>query len=225
MGLGAGLFFPYPQHLFVDHLHATTVYYGELTSAVTASLALVSLVSAPLADRFGQMRLAIVAQVALAAIHALMGAVPVLWVRLGGVHRADGADQHWLGPGTGLADGHHSAGAACAGEQRLQRELAGGVGGGRGAGWRLITIGGYGLPFYLAAGLYAFSALLMIRWLLPKRGQRAADPTSPTGPLERADGSCRGGRGDGWVIGTGPPSPTNRWEMGPCSSRFFSVAT
>ena len=52
-GLGAGLFFPFISIFFVDQLHATTATYGALI-AVTAGLALVSLASALLADRFGR---------------------------------------------------------------------------------------------------------------------------------------------------------------------------
>jgi MFS family permease len=173
IGLGAGLVFPFLNIYFVYHLHATTAIYGALTSAVTASLALVSLISAPLADRFGQLRLAVVAQVASLPFMILMGAVPILWVvgvayvvRAALINTGSAPEQAWLMDATSperrvLASNVYNA--SWQGAWAVGAALGGG----------LITIsGGYSLPFYIAATLYAISALLMIRWLLPKRAGR-----------------------------------------------------
>ena len=167
VGLGAGLFFPFLNIYFVKELHASTVYYGALTSAVTASLALVSLASAPLADRFGQMRVAVVAQVISLPFMVLMGAVPVLAVvsvayimRTALINTGAAPEQAWL-MDTVPPERHVLA------SNVYNASWQGAWAVGAALGGSLIAIGGYGLPFYLAAGLYGLSALLMARWLLP----------------------------------------------------------
>jgi MFS family permease len=185
VGLGAGLFFPFLNIYFVDHLHATTAYYGALTSAVTAGLAVVSLASAPLADRFGQMRLALVAQVVSLPFMIVMGAVPVLWVvavayvaRTALINTGSAPEQAWLMDVTlperrVLASNVYNA--SWQGMWAVGAAFAG----------PLITFGGYGLPFYAAAALYATSAVLMFRWLLPSRIYPASHPPA-TQPLAKA---------------------------------------
>jgi MFS family permease len=186
VGLGAGLFFPFLSIYFVERLHASTFTYGALTSAVTASLALVSLVSAPLADRFGQARLAIVAQVVSLPFMVLMGAVPVLGVvavayflRTALINTGSAPLQAWL-MNTVPPERHVLASNV----YNVSWQGAWAVGAALGGG--LITIGGYGLPFYLAAGLYGLSALLMARWLLPHHISSPQGPPALNEPVAEA---------------------------------------
>lgn len=192
VGLGAGLFFPFLNIYFVDRLHATTAYYGALTSAATASLALVSLASAPLADRFGQVRLAIVAQALSLPFLVLMGAAPALAVvsaayvlRTTLMNTGAAPLQAWLMdtvPPERRVLASNAYNASWQGAWAIGAAL-GGV---------LIDIGGYGLPFYLAAGLYGLSALLMTRWLWPRRGQDSPEPLTPTEPQTEATEAAGG---------------------------------
>lgn len=169
VGLGAGLFFPFLNIYFVSQLHASTAEYGALTSAVTASLAVVSLISAPLADRFGQMRLALVAQAVSLPFMIVMGAVPVLWVvavayiaRTALINTGSAPEQAWLMdviPPERRVLASNVYNASWQGMWAIGAAIAG----------PLISAGGYSLPFYIAAALYATSAILMYRWLLPSR--------------------------------------------------------
>lgn len=186
VGLGAGLFFPYLNIYFVQRLHATTAYYGALTSAATASLAIVSLASAPLADRFGRARLAITVQIASLPFLVLMGAAPVLAVvsvayvlRTTLMNTGAAPLQAWLMDAV-PSERHVLASNVYNASWQGMWAVGAAVGGG------LITIGGYNLPFYVAAAFYTLSALLMIRWLLPQRGQGGARPAPPAEPLAEA---------------------------------------
>ncbi len=186
VGLGAGLFFPFLNIYFVERLHATTAYYGALTSAATASLALVSLASAPLADRFGQVRLAVVAQALSLPFLALMGAAPALVVvsvayvlRTTLMNTGSAPLQAWLMdtvPPERRVLASNAYNASWQGAWAIGAAL-GGV---------LIDIGGYSLPFYFATGFYGLSALLMTRWLWPRRGQDSAEPLTSTEPRTEA---------------------------------------
>jgi MFS family permease len=187
VGLGAGLFFPYLNIYFVQGLRASTATYGALTSAVTASLALVSLASAPLADRFGRARLAVVAQIASLPFLLLMGAVPVLAVvavayivRAALMNTGAAPLQAWLMDA--VPQERH---VLASNVYNASWQGAWAIGAAVGSG--LITLGGYGLPFYVAAALYSLSALLMIRWLLPARDQRlTAEPSTSAESLAEA---------------------------------------
>lgn len=189
VGLGAGLFFPFLNIYFVDRLHATTAFYGALTSGVTASLALVSLVSAPLADRFGQARLAIVAQALSLPFMALMGAAPALMVvalayvaRTALINTGGAPLQAWL---MNTVPAERRVLASNVYNVSWQGAWAVGAA----LGGEIITIGGYGMLFSIATGLYATSALLMALWLLPKHGaKRAAGFTAPMESLVEATG-------------------------------------
>jgi MFS family permease len=186
VGLGAGLFFPYLNIYFVQQLHATTAYYGALTSTATASLAVVSLASASLADRFGRIRLAVTVQIASLPFLLLMGAVPVLAVvsvayvmRTALMNTGSAPLQAWL-MDAAPQERHVLASNVYNASWQGMWAVGAVVGGG------LITLGGYGLPFFVAAGFYALSALLMIRWLLPRRGQGASEPPALAEPMTEA---------------------------------------
>jgi MFS family permease len=78
LGLGAGMFGTYLTIYFVRDLHATTAYFGTLTSAVTVLLAGAALLAAPLAERFGKLRLAVLAQLVSVPFLFAIGVFPVL---------------------------------------------------------------------------------------------------------------------------------------------------
>ncbi|HEX9035890.1 MAG TPA: MFS transporter [Ktedonobacterales bacterium] len=192
VGLGAGLFFPFLNIYFVERLHATTAFYGALTSVVTAGLAVVSLVSAPLADRFGQMRLALVAQIVSLPFMVVMGAFPALWVvaiayvmRTALINTGSAPEQAWLMdviPPERRVVASNVYNASWQGAWAVGAAIAG----------PLISAAGYAAPFYLAAALYATSAFLMFRWLLPSRISTVASATVE--PQTAADGA-------GWASG------------------------
>jgi MFS family permease len=181
VGFGAGLFFPYLNIYFVNRLGASTAFYGALTAGVTAMLALVSLLSAPLADRFGRMPLALVVQVASLPFMIAMGAVPVLLVvsacyiiRSTLMNTGAAPLQAWL-----MDAVTPERRVVASNAYNISWQGAWAVGAALGGG--LIALGGYGAPFYVAAGCYAVSAALLGRWFLPRRhgdvaAMRAARP-------------------------------------------------
>jgi MFS family permease len=78
LGLGAGMFGTYLTIYFVRDLHATTAYFGTLTSAVTVLLAGAALLSAPLAARYGKLWLAVAAQLVSVPFLLALGVFPIL---------------------------------------------------------------------------------------------------------------------------------------------------
>lgn len=80
LGFGAGLWFPYFNIYVVQHLGASSFYYGVLTASATVLLALASLLAAPLSHRFGKVRTIVVAHLCALPFLLLMGAVPLLAV-------------------------------------------------------------------------------------------------------------------------------------------------
>ncbi len=169
VGFGAGLFFPYLNIYFVNRLGASTAFYGALSAAVTAMLALVSLLSAPLADRFGRMRVALVAQVASLPFMIAMGAVPALVVvsacyviRSTLMNTGSAPLQAWL---MDAVTPQRRVLASNAYNMSWQGAWA--VGAALGGG--LIALGGFGAPFYVATACYTISAVLLGLWFLPGR--------------------------------------------------------
>ncbi|MFI5278160.1 MAG: hypothetical protein ACHQ1E_12880, partial [Ktedonobacterales bacterium] len=53
-------------------------------------------------------------------------------------------------------------------------------------GGGLIALGGYGLPFYVAAACYAVSAALLGAWFLPRHGERG-EAAPALAPGKRAE--------------------------------------
>ncbi|HEX8731629.1 MAG TPA: MFS transporter [Ktedonobacterales bacterium] len=172
VGLGAGFFFPYLNIYFVTRLGASTAFYGALSAAVTASLALISLASAPLANRFGQARVIVAGQAASLPFLAAMGAVPVLgavavfYVVRSTLMNVGAAPLQALLMNSVPAErrvlASNTYNVAWQGLWAVGAALGGG----------LIAVGGYGAPFYVAAALYSSSVLLFAWWFLPRRGGR-----------------------------------------------------
>jgi MFS family permease len=172
VGFGAGLFAPFLNIYFVDRLGASTAFYGALTATVTALLAVVSLASAPLADRFGRVRVALVAQVASLPFMVAMGVAPLLlvvaacYVIRSTLMNTGGAPlQAWLMDAVTPQQRVLASNA-----YNISWQGAWAIGAALGGG--LIALGGYGLPFYVAAAFYAASAALLGIWFLPRRGER-----------------------------------------------------
>lgn len=168
VGFGAGLFFPYLNIYFVQRLGATTAFYGALTAGVTLLLAVVSLLSAPLADRFGRVRLALVAQVASLPFMVAMGALPTLSVvatcyvlRSTLMNTGAAPLQAWLMEATAPERRVVASNA-----YNVSWQGAWAIGAALGGG--LIAVGGYGAPFYVGAVCYAISATLLGVWFLPR---------------------------------------------------------
>jgi MFS family permease len=190
VGFGAGLFAPFLNIYFVDRLGASTAFYGALTATVTALLAGVSLASAPLADRFGRVRVALVAQVASLPFMVAMGAAPLLvvvaacYVIRSTLMNTGGAPlQAWL---MDAVTPQRRVLASNAYNMSWQGAWA--IGAALGGG--LIALGGYGLPFYVAAAFYAASAVLLGVWFLPRRGERDDGDSGATpalAPRSRAE--------------------------------------
>lgn len=180
VGFGAGLFFPYLNIYFVNRLGASTAFYGALTAGVTALLAVVSLLSAPLADRFGRVPVALIAQVASLPFMIAMGAVPALAVvsacyviRSTLMNTGAAPLQAWL-----MDAVTPERRVLASNAYNVSWQGAWAVGAGLGGG--LIALGGYGAPFYVAAVCYALSAALLGLWFLPRgRAQSILTPAIP----------------------------------------------
>lgn len=179
VGFGAGLFAPFLNIYFVDRLGASTAFYGALTATVTALLAVVSLASAPLADRFGRVRVALVAQVASLPFMVAMGAAPLLvvvatcYVIRSTLMNTGGAPlQAWL-----MDAVTPQRRVLASNAYNISWQGAWAIGAALGGG--LIALGGYGLPFYVAAACYAASAALLGIWFLPRRSERGDGGVTP----------------------------------------------
>ena len=187
VGLGAGLFFPYLNLYFVNKLGASTAFYGALTATVTALLAVVSLASAPLADRFGRVPVALVAQIASLPFMVMMGAVPVLVVvsacyiiRSTLMNTGAAPLQAWL-----MDAVPPERRVLASNAYNISWQTAWAVGAALGGG--LIAIGGYGAPFYVAAACYTVSAALLGLWFLPRRRDALSSPALTAGSHTHTD--------------------------------------
>lgn len=190
VGFGAGLYFPYLNIYFVDQLGASTAFYGALSASLTALLAVVSLLSAPLADRFGRVRVALVAQVASLPFLVTMGAVPALAVvsvcyllRSTLMNTGSAPLQAWL---MDAVEPERRVVASNAYNVSWQGAWA--VGAALGGG--LIAVGGYSAPFYVAAIFYTASALLLGYWFFPRKPSPIA-PSPTIAPVQPSAGTER----------------------------------
>jgi MFS family permease len=176
VALGAGIFAPYVNIYFVRDLHASTVYYGALTSTLTIVLAVASLFAAPLAERFGTLRMAVIAEACSLPFLVALGLSPVLLVA-SAVYLVRGFLMNVGGPALGTF--YMEA------VREEQRGLASSVNNGVWQGiWALGAViggpisdaGGNRLLFLLATPLYATSILLLTLWFL--RPSKAGEPTT-----------------------------------------------
>jgi len=184
IGLGAGLFFPFLSIYFVNELGATTAQFGVLSSVQTVLLAGAALLSAPLAARFGKLRLAIVAQALSLPFLIALGVTPLLGVAA--VAFLLRASLMNLGA-PGLQAFYMEA--VPEGKRGLASSVYNGAWQGAWAlgaliGGTLISLAGYGSVFLVAAVCYAASILLLARWFGGARQHGASE--EPAGELAPA---------------------------------------
>ncbi len=164
VGFGAGLFFPFANLYFVNFLGASTAFYGGVSAALAVAIALGSLASAPVSERYGKLRTAIVAQICSIPFLLLLGAVPVLWVAaLAFLMRgflmnmpAPPLQAYFM---EAVAEDERVTASSA---YNVSFQMAGAIGAGVG-GW-LIAVSGYQSVFFVAAPFYAVSAVLLILW-------------------------------------------------------------
>jgi MFS family permease len=179
IGLGAGLFFPFLSIYFVNELGATTAQFGVLSSVQTVLLAGAALLSAPLAARFGKLRLAIVAQALSLPFLIVLGVSPLLSVAA--VAYLVRASLMNLGA-PGLQAYYMEA--VPEGRRGLASSVYNGVWQGAWAlgaliGGSLISRAGYGSVFLVAAVCYAASILLLAWWFGGARQRAASEEPAP----------------------------------------------
>jgi MFS family permease len=170
LGFGAGLIFPYVNLYFVKTLGTTVAYYGVLSAVLSVVVALTSLLAAPLAARFGNMRIAIGVQLMSIPFLLAVGVAPWLWlislaylVRGGLMAVNNPPLQTFL---MEAVDKDQRVLASSVYNVSFQAAWALGAGVG---GW-LITVLGSHLPFLVAAPFYAISAVLLLLWFAPPHG-------------------------------------------------------
>jgi MFS family permease len=178
LGVGAGIFAPYINIYFVDTLHASTAYFGALTSGLTILLALAGLCAAPLAERFGKLRLVVVARLCSLPFLLSLGLFPVLAI-CSIAYLLRGMCMYVADPALGSF--YMEAVPA------RQRGLASSVYNGTWQGaWALGALlggpisdaGGARWLFFLATPLYAASILLLAFWFLrPGTGRLNTEDT------------------------------------------------
>jgi MFS family permease len=174
LGFGAGLIFPYVNLYFVNTLGTTVAFYGVLSAALSVVVALTSLLAAPLAARFGNMRIAIGVQLLSIPFLLVVGVAPWLWlislaylVR-GGLMAINNPPLQTFLMEAVDKDQRVLASSIYNVSFQVAWALGAGVG-----GW-LITLLGSHLPFVVAAPFYAISALLLLLWFAPPRGTRVS---------------------------------------------------
>lgn len=164
VGFGAGLFFPFANLYFVNHLGASTSFYGVVSAGVSICIAAASLLSAPLADRFGKLRASIVAQLSALPFLLALGLFPILAIATGAfLARAflqnitSAPLQAYL-----MESVPEEARVTASSLYNVGFQVAGAAGSGVG-GW-LIALVGFRLPFILAIPFYFVSAVLLLVW-------------------------------------------------------------
>jgi MFS family permease len=164
IALGAGLFFPFLSIYFVNELGATTAQFGVLSSIQTVLLAGAALLAAPLAARFGKLRLAIVTQALSLPFLIVLGVAPLLGVAAVAFLMRSSL----MNLGSPGLQAYYME-AVPEGRRGLASSVYNGVWQGTWAlgallGGSLITLAGYGSLFLVAAVCYATSILLLAWW-------------------------------------------------------------
>ncbi len=185
LGFGAGMFVPYINLYFVHGLGVSVGRFSVVATLQTGLLALAALVSAPLSERFGKVPLIVVVQVLGLPFLIGLGISPPFAV----------AALLFLAHST-IANIAQSPLQVVLMEAvpKTSRGLASEVynGSNQGAwgigalvGGALITLGGYGLPFFVAGGAYVISIALLASWFWPTRAHPVSD-TPPPAEVPRA---------------------------------------
>ncbi|HEV8193755.1 MAG TPA: MFS transporter [Ktedonobacterales bacterium] len=164
LGFGAGLWFPYIGLYVVNQLGASTAFYGLLTAVLSVLMALASLLSAPLAARFGTVPTAVLPYLASLPFLIAIGLFPLVPV-VAAAYLVRGTLVNFAGPavttfqmGAVPARSRVVANSAYNVSYQIAWALGAQVGG------LVVSAAGYQLPFLLAAPCYAASALLLAYW-------------------------------------------------------------
>ncbi len=164
IGFGAGIFFPYVNLYVVNQLGGSTPFFGALSAGYTVALAVSALVSAPLANTFGKIRVAVAAQLSSLPFLLVQGIVPVLWVVAGGylmrgflMNLPNAPLQAYL-----MEAVPERTRVAASSVYNVSFQVAGAAG--SGVGGLLIERAGYQASFFVAAPFYITSALLLALW-------------------------------------------------------------
>ncbi len=175
VGFGAGLYFPYLSIYFVNDLHTSLTFYGVFSAVMTVSLAGASLLSAPLAARYGKMPVSVIAQFLSIPFLVAMGLYPIVWIVA-----ATLLVRTFLMniPGAPLSAYLMEAvpeqrRVIASGVYNVSFQLIGALG--AGVGGILINRLGFPLTILLAAPFYAASSILLVVWF-GLRGRPAAPP-------------------------------------------------
>jgi predicted MFS family arabinose efflux permease len=164
VGFGAGVFFPYVSLYFVNTLHTTVAYFGALSASLSVVVALASLVAAPLAARFGNLKTAIAVQIISIPFLITVGVAPVLWI-ISLAYLVRGALMAINNPPlqTFLMEAvDRDKRVLASSVYNVSFQVAWALGAAAG-GLLVATIGNHA-PFLLAAPFYAASALLLWLW-------------------------------------------------------------
>lgn len=164
IGFGAGLFFPYVNLYVVNQLHATTGYFGVLNATLTVLLAVAALVSVPLADWFGKVRVSVIATLCSVPFLLTLGAFPVLWiVSIAYLARSFLANLSGTPLQAYLMEAvPQERRVVASGVYNVSFQLAGAAG--AGLGGILIAALGFRSVCFIAAPFYVASAVLLAFW-------------------------------------------------------------
>ncbi|MGH2486585.1 MAG: MFS transporter, partial [Ktedonobacterales bacterium] len=175
IGFGAGLYFPYLSIYFVNDLHTSLTFYGVFSAVMTVSLAGASLLSAPLAARYGKMPVSVIAQILSIPFLVALGLFPIVWI----VSATLLVRTFLMNiPGAPLSAYLMEAvpqtrRVIASGVYNVSFQLVGALG--AGVGGILIKRIGFPLTIEFAAPFYAVSSILLIVWFGLRR-QPAAPP-------------------------------------------------
>ncbi len=164
LGFGAGLWFPYISLYIVNHLGASTAFYGVLTSVLTVLMALAALLSAPLADRFGVIPTAVLPYLLSLPFLLAIGLFPAV-AAVSTAYLLRGTLVNLAGPAvtTFLMGAVPERSRVVAnGAYNVSYQIAWALG--AQVGGLVVVAAGYQLLFLLAAPCYAASALLLALW-------------------------------------------------------------
>jgi MFS family permease len=164
LGFGAGLWFPYISLYIVNQLGASTAFYGVLTATLSVLMALASLLSAPLAERFGTIPTAVLPYLASLPFLIAIGLFPVV-PAVSAAYLLRGTLVNLAGPAvtTFLMGAVPERSRVVAnGAYNVSYQIAWALG--AQVGGLVVSAAGYQLPFLLAAPCYAASALLLAYW-------------------------------------------------------------
>lgn len=162
-GFGAGIWFPYVSLYFVNGLHQSPAYFGTLSAALSVVAAAASLLAAPLADRYGKVRTAIVVQFCSLPCLLAIGGIPLL-----GIASAAYLLRSFFMTITGpplqtflMESVPEERRVVASSIYNISFQVAWALGAGLGG---IIASVSLRLPFIAAAPFYLLSAFLMVAW-------------------------------------------------------------